>query len=163
MDRSRLYFSILILTALWCAAIVAAPVLQLTGSQSSTLFYSLFSRVCHQFPDRSFLVSGEPFAVCMRCSSVYFGFLLALMLYPFLSSRRPGVPPPWLLLLALCPMAVDVALNVVGIHESTSWTRTVSGGLAGLILPFYLVPVLQDAVQHIVTQSGGLFNAGKTR
>src|SRR5262249_2651061 len=33
---------------------------------------------CHQQPARSWHVAGEPLAVCIRCTSIYFGFLAAL-------------------------------------------------------------------------------------
>ena len=58
--------------AIWCAAIVAAPIFHLT------FVYDFFSVICHQDPARSWRVAGAPFAVCIRCSSIYFGFLAGL-------------------------------------------------------------------------------------
>jgi uncharacterized membrane protein len=64
--------------AVWCAAIVAAPLFHLT------FIYDFFSLICHQQPSRSWNLYGEPLAVCIRCSSIYFGFLAALI-----ASLRP--------------------------------------------------------------------------
>ena len=58
----------------WCLAIVAAPLLDLT------VIYSVFSAICHQYPERSWFLLSQPLAVCIRCTSIYFGFLASLML-----------------------------------------------------------------------------------
>jgi uncharacterized membrane protein len=66
--------------AVWCAAIVAAPLFHLT------FIYDFFSLICHQQPARSWQLFGEPLAVCIRCSSIYFGFLAAVI-----AGLRPDV------------------------------------------------------------------------
>jgi len=58
--------------AAWCAAIIAAPLFD------SGFLYGLFSSICHQYPERSWFLSGQPLAVCIRCTSIYVGFLVAL-------------------------------------------------------------------------------------
>jgi len=71
MSRAR---GILIIgAALWCAAIVAAPLFQVP------VIYDFFSRICHQNPARSWFLFDEPLAVCIRCTSIYFGFLISLI------------------------------------------------------------------------------------
>ncbi|MEP0823756.1 MAG: DUF2085 domain-containing protein [Ignavibacterium sp.] len=164
MDRSRIaYLLLLFLTALWCAGIIAAPLLRSSGVGLSTLLYHAFSEVCHQLPDRSFTMFGEPFGVCMRCSAIYFAFLAGLIAYPFLATRFHDAPPvPWILAVALLPMGLDVALNVLGFHASTAWTRTASGLIAGVILPFYLLPILREAVQQLLPTNRGSIHAAKT-
>jgi uncharacterized membrane protein len=57
----------------WCVSIAAAPVLGLNA------VYQLFSIICHQDPARTLHILGEPFAVCIRCTSIYFGFLAGLL------------------------------------------------------------------------------------
>ena len=74
--------------ALWCALIVATPVFQLTP------VYYFFSSICHQLPSRSWHIHGGQFAVCIRCTSIYFGFLVGLIVL----SRRASVR--WLLIAA---------------------------------------------------------------
>ena len=67
--------------AIWCAAIVAAPLLDLHR------VYDFFSAICHQNPDRSWSLAGEPLGVCIRCASIYFGFLGALAVGALPNSR----------------------------------------------------------------------------
>ena len=61
-------------TALWCLAIVSAPLFDLPA------VYLFFSRLCHQLPGRSWHIHGEQLAVCIRCTSIYLGFLAGLVL-----------------------------------------------------------------------------------
>lgn len=78
---------------LWCALIVAAPMFQLGP------VYAFFSLVCHQLPERSWHIHGEQLAVCIRCTSIYFGFLAGLIV----PSVRPNVQ--WLLTAAALTLA----------------------------------------------------------
>lgn len=165
MDRSRIaYPLLLLLTALWCAGIVAAPLLRSLDVGFSALLYGAFGEVCHQIPGRSFAILGEPLGVCMRCSAIYFAFLAALIAQPFAAARFRHAPPaPWILIVALLPMALDVTLHLAGLHASTAWTRTVSGLAAGATLPLYLVPVLEEAVQQLLSTNRGSPHAAKTQ
>ena len=72
---TRFLRPILILFAgLWCLAILAAPLL------GSFPLYAFFSFICHQLPDRSWHLGGEPLGVCIRCTAISFGFLFGLLL-----------------------------------------------------------------------------------
>lgn len=155
---------ILGLAGLWCTAFVAAPVLRSLQIPFSSFLYSLFSEVCHQFPDRSFHLEGEPFAVCMRCSSIYFSVFASLLAVTFISPFRfKQYPPTWILAAAVAPMVLDVVLNLTGLHSSTVWTRTLSGVTAGFVVPFFLMPPLIEAVHQLSEKFGGLTHAGKTQ
>jgi hypothetical protein len=76
----RIQTALGIAAGVWCVSIVAAPILGLN------FVYAFFSIICHQDPTRTLHVGGEPFAACIRCTSIYFGFLAGLL---FL--RNPSV------------------------------------------------------------------------
>lgn len=59
--------------AVWCLLIVAAPLFDLHW------VYQFFAFICHQDPIRSWSLGSEPLAVCIRCTSIYFGFLVGLV------------------------------------------------------------------------------------
>ena len=86
MKISINYTLILVATIVWCAAIVLAPVLATMGNapRISAEMYQFFGKVCHQIDSRSLHIGGEKFAVCARCSAIYFSFLAMLLVYPFL-------------------------------------------------------------------------------
>lgn len=134
------------LTLLFVSLIVVAPVALAHGHNSSAfVLYEMFGRVCHQIPERAFYLEGHPFAVCARCTGIYFGFAAGLLLYPLVRSLRRGDAPArkWLLV-ALAPTALDFALGFSGIWENTSWSRFVTGALLGAVVAFYVVPGLMD-------------------
>jgi len=144
-------------------AFVAAPVLRSLQIPFSSLLYSLFSEVCHQFPDRSLHIAGEPLAVCTRCSAIYFSVVTSLFASVFIAGFHfDKYPPSWILAVAVMPMAVDVILNLAGIHASSIWTRVLTGVTAGLAIPFFLMPPVIEAVHQLKEKFGGLPHAGKT-
>jgi len=126
---NKTYAALLAGATLWCLSIVVAPMLGLPW------VYVFFSRICHQDPSRSWHLAGEPFAVCIRCTSIYFAFTASLWLGLKASVR-------WLrfsVLLMICEFifarfVVDLAL-----------LRSLSGVLVGLSA----APFVKRAVEEI--------------
>lgn len=165
--NTRTYLILLLLVAMWCGGIVLAPSLSTALPGVSSSLYSFYSPICHQIDARSFHLSGEKIGVCSRCSSIYFGFLFSLALYPlFRNIQVPALPKKHWIALAILPMLIDVLMNLVGIHESTLLTRAITGLLFGLILPLYLIPPLLEGIAQLRDQHlarGGFFYARKTQ
>jgi uncharacterized membrane protein len=167
MNLSRTtYVVILVGSVVWCLAIVLAPLLLMVfagAGEAGRAVYAFFRPVCHQLEARSFTIFGAPFAVCMRCSSIYFGFLLGVVLYPVFSKvQNPLFPSRRLLLVAVVPMALDVLPGAAGIHEVTTATRIVTGAIFGVILPFFIVPAAIEAANELFrTRSPFLTRAHK--
>lgn len=165
--NKRTYLIMLLLVALWCGGIVLAPSLSTTLPGISSVLYSFYSPICHQIDARSLHLFGDKLGVCSRCSSIYFGFLLSLVLYPlFQKLHAPAYPGRQWIALAILPMAIDAFLNLTGIHGSTLLTRAITGLLFGLILPYYLLPPLLEGIAQLRDHHlarGGFFYARKTQ
>jgi uncharacterized membrane protein len=126
--------------------ILGAPLALADGHVSLGLtIYQTFSNLCHQNPDRSFFIAGYKFAVCARCTGLYFGFALAVLVYPLVKSLRSVETPhrKWLFM-AAAPMAVDFSLGFLGIWENTHLSRLSTGALLGTVSVFYVMPGLVD-------------------
>jgi uncharacterized membrane protein len=135
----------------WTGLIIAAPVLESTGHTSlAASIYLAFRPICHQLPDRSFHLFGEQFAVCARCTGIYFGFAAGVILYPLLRSLHDYTTPPriWLLLSPV-PTGIDFALGFFGIWENTHWSRFLTAALFGVVAAIYVVPGVQDVAQMV--------------
>ena len=100
---------------LWCLAIVAAPLLGLSA------VYAFFSAICHQDPARSWFIAGEPLPVCIRCASIYMGFLAALF---------AGLEPSARWLRAAILIAITEFV-IARLFLDSAITRSLSGILLG--------------------------------
>lgn len=84
--------------------------------------------MCHQLPERSFAWAGRQWPVCARCSGIYLGMALGLLMW-LLVRRMIGTRPvdqrralSWLVIAAL-PTAVSWASGVVGFWDGTNVIR----------------------------------------
>lgn len=150
------------------ALTVLAPVLRLRGAPlASHLIYQFFHVACHQIPERSFHVGGQPFAICARCFGIYAGALLGVAVYPLVRPvARTWAPARRWLLLAAVPTTIDFALGFTGLWENTHWSRFTTGALLGAVVAFYVVPGLVDlgrsGVRRPRSRAGGLKEADTT-
>ena len=121
--------------------IIAAPLLAAAHNGWSIAIYYAFGFLCHQLPERSYFIAGHKLAVCSRCSGIYLGATLTLLIYPLLRSLRSVDPPArkWLFAAAV-PVFVDFFLTFVGIWENTHTTRFVTGFIFCSAVVFYVIP-----------------------
>ena len=134
------------LVLFFVSLIVVAPLAHTHGYNSSAfVLYQMFGRVCHQIPERAFYLEGHPFAVCARCTGIYFGFAAGILIYPLMRSVQRGDTPArkWLLLAAI-PTLSDFALGFFGVWENTHLSRSLTGAVLGAVAAFYVVPGLLD-------------------
>ncbi len=150
MIQTPIYRILLAGVVSWCLAILAVPLLAASDSSlaqaAGGFLKECFGRVCHQIPDRSFHLAGEPLGVCIRCTSIYAGFLLGSFLLPLLVRRLTSrISARWILLGAAVPTAADAMLNLLGLVTSSELMRMLTGGLLGCALAFVLVPLMTRA------------------
>ena len=127
--KNKTYAVLLTASTLWCLSIVAAPVFGLHW------LYEFYSRICHQIPARSWHLAGEPLAVCIRCSSIYFAFTASLWLGFKANVRR--------LRFAVALMLAEFVFAHVVIDLSL--LRLMSGVLVGLSAG----PFVKQAVEEL--------------
>jgi uncharacterized membrane protein len=138
------------------AMIVGAPLADASGhSALSFVIYRAFSYVCHQLPERSYFIAEHQFAVCSRCTGLYFGFTAATLVYPLLRSLRTTTTPArkWLFL-AAAPLGVDFLLGYLNIWENTHTSRLFTGLLLGAVSVFYVVPGFVDLSLRLWRKGG---------
>lgn len=140
----KVYFSILLITFVWCILILIAPLLIGMGgvfTKFAGIIYVFFSKACHQEDIRSFHLFGNKLAVCSRCSAIYFAFFLGVAAYPLMRKLNTiRLPALWLLLAASALMLLDVIFEVSGVMDNTFLSRSLTGGFLGFVLPLYLIP-----------------------
>src|SRR5882762_7980655 len=131
--------------------IVSAPFAQAHGHPAfAAPIYKAFSFVCHQIPERSFHLAGYKFAVCSRCTGLYSGFALAVLIYPIVRSLRQTETPSivWLFL-ATVPLVIDFSLGYFSIWQNNHASRFATGALLGSVAVFYILPGLIELSSRI--------------
>jgi hypothetical protein len=130
------------------AAPLAAPIALAGGAPAvGAVVYAAFAAVCHQLPERSFVLLGEHVAVCHRCLGLYAGGAAGLLVLPFLPRVRDWVlVRPRRIAWFWVPLLADVALPF-----DTWWSRFGSGWLAA----FPVAAILWVAWEEIFQRSSG--------
>lgn len=90
---------------------------------------------CHQIPERSFFYKGKQFPVCARCTGVFLGQLLAVIL----AILKKDIKKFSLIAILISIMGIDWGIQEVNIKESTNTRRFITGICGGLgVFSFYI-------------------------
>lgn len=144
---AAIYIATLIGILLWIAALFYAPYLKKLSSPLSGFLYAVFSPTCHQTPSRCFYAFGYPLAVCARCLGVYSGFLLGMLIFPFLRGfSKMSMPRAKTLIVLSIPIFIDATGNILGLWTSAAWLRFLTGIVWATIFPFYFLAGLTDYI-----------------
>lgn len=101
-------------------------------SQPWRSVYMAGDRLCHQREDRSFVLGGNEMAFCARCTGVWIGMLLGVVVMALVEvpiDSRLG----WIVMVGLVPLMVDGGGQFLGWWESTNPIRLVTGLSAGIV------------------------------
>jgi uncharacterized membrane protein len=122
-----------------CCLTLAAPVLLAHSCRTAaSVLYLSFSCICHQIPERSFIISGHPLAVCHRCFGIYIGLFLGSFIENRFIQEFPRARRVWVLAAAI-PLLLDVFLSCIGLRTNTCLTRFLTGLLFGNLISPLLV------------------------
>ncbi len=84
---------------------------------------------CHALPERSFYIGKHKFPLCSRCTGIFIGIIISLILMQF-NFNLPFIVS----LLLITPLIVDGFLQLLNLKESNNITRFSTGLLFGLAL-----------------------------
>lgn len=89
-------------------------IIPFSGNSLNLIFIkNLFSFVCHQIPERSFYINGNPMIICSRCFGIYTGITILFLLSLFLKSIYQYISKinlKFIFIFAL-PLLIDWILN----------------------------------------------------
>jgi uncharacterized membrane protein len=108
--------------------------------------------VCHQIPERSFVLAGRPLPLCARCTGTFLGASLGLILMLLLGRRLASRMAPASVLFILVVffglwgfdgLNSYMTLFPGGPHlyEPQNWLRLTTGMLNGLALIIFVFPI----------------------
>lgn len=111
--------------------------------------------VCHQIPERSFLIGERPLPLCARCTGMYLGALTGL-LYQLRTGKRGGMPArkiSMILGLFFLVWVVDGVNSYLQLFPASpklytpqNWLRLVTGSGMGIGMAAMLYPVFNQSI-----------------
>lgn len=99
--------------------------------------------------------TGYKLPVCSRDVAIYLAMLLGLIILPFIRKiETEAWPNKWLLVAAAVPTAIDGTTQLFGLRESSNFLRLITGAIIGIVLPFYILPILNSLYSFIREKLG---------
>lgn len=80
---------------------------------------------CHQKSDRSFFIGNYQFPICARCTGIFVGYIIGVIIYPYIKLNALAIA------FALGLMFIDWYLQYKNIISSTNLRRLFTGLLCG--------------------------------
>ncbi len=103
------------------------------------------------YPDKT----GYKIPVCSRDVAIYLAMLVGLIILPFIRKiETEDWPNKWILVAAAMPTAVDGFTQLFGLRESTNFLRLITGAIIGIVLPFYILPILNSLHIYLMDKFG---------
>ena len=105
--------------------------------------------ICHQRPERSFIVNGQQMAVCARCAGLYAGAAVAAPFALFAAVAASASRARWALLIAALPTAVTWTLEFGGFVHFSNIARFLAGLPLGFAAAWLVMTVFRPARQAV--------------
>jgi len=105
--------------------------------------YRCGDRLCHQKAERSFFINGNQMPFCARCTAIWIGLAIGLGLMIFYKMKFDE-KILILLLIGISPLAIDGFGQLIGLWESSNWTRLLSGLLTGAVCGIALSVIIDE-------------------
>jgi uncharacterized membrane protein len=144
--------SLATLVALTVLMPVIAPIIESAGNhQLAGVIYFAYGFVCHQRPERTFHLLGEPMAYCQRDLAIGGSICTALLLSAIVPRlRRARAASLTVAIGATLPLAVDGVTQLVGLRESTWMLRVVTGVIFAFGWCWFAIPRLEFGFRDVV-------------
>jgi len=113
--------------------------------------YWLLHPVCHQEPERCFQVNGLPWALCVRCVSIWLALGIGHVVFVF---WRPSFT--WMrrgLFVSIGAMFLDVGLEWLGFYHNVAELRMLTGFLFGIFTAYFTLLGLLEISSMLTSRS----------
>ncbi|HEY5611317.1 MAG TPA: DUF2085 domain-containing protein [Thermoanaerobaculia bacterium] len=90
----------------------------------------LFRVLCHGIESRCLELWGVSMPICARCTAIYAGLIVGIVLFVIVPSLRRRLVPSVVLALAIAPLAIDGLTQAFRFRESTNSLRVLTGMIA---------------------------------
>lgn len=106
-----------------------------------------FRALCHGIPQRCLELWHVPMPICARCTAIYGGLMVGILLFLVLPRIQAHLARK-ILLIAAVPMFIDGITQVAALRESTNLLRIETGLVAGMAFAFW---ALSEVESHVLS------------
>jgi uncharacterized membrane protein len=119
---------------LWVVALVLAPSMLMPAG----------ALICHQRPERSFVVDGRQMAVCARCTGLYAGAAFAVPVALIAAASIASHRARWIMLMAGLPTLITWSLEFAGLAQFSNAIRFAAALPLGASAAWLVLGVLAE-------------------
>ena len=132
-----------VIAALPAVFLAAATLCTWAISAGASMQWRLLFRVmCHGIPSRCIELFGAPMPLCARCTGIYAGMLVGILIFWAVPLLRERVMRGFALA-AVTPLALDGLTQLTGLRESTNPLRIATGIVAGLAFGLWILSAVE--------------------
>jgi uncharacterized membrane protein len=107
--------------------------------------------LCHQMPERSFSFGGVQLPVCARCSGIYIGIIITLIMLFTLyrgaqRSGLPGIAFYFGAALATVSIGIDGIGSYMGLYHTNNFMRVLTGIMFGAAMGPVIYAILVESL-----------------
>jgi uncharacterized membrane protein len=117
----------------------------------SSLVYKLGDIMCHQKAERSFFINGNQMPFCSRCTGIFLGLSMGLMIAIFKKFRLDG-KFIILLIAAFVPISIDGIGQLFGFWESNNLIRVITGLSAGIVCGIAIGLIVDEVTATFISK-----------
>lgn len=117
----------------------------------SSLVYKLGDIMCHQKAERSFFINGNQMPFCSRCTGIFLGLSIGLMIAIFKKLRLDGKFIIFLIA-AFVPIGIDGIGQLFGFWESNNLIRVITGLSAGIVCGIAIGLIVDEVTATFISK-----------
>lgn len=114
---------------------------------ASMRWRSVFLLFCHGIPSRCLTLWNVPMPICARCTAIYAGMLMSVLLFAVLP-RLPEIAARVALIAATAAITLDGVTQAVRLRESTNDLRLITGFAFGVTFCVWVLASVRDNMRR---------------
>ena len=117
----------------------------------SSMVYKMGDIMCHQKAERSFFINGNQMAFCSRCTGIFLGLSIGMIIAVFKKLRLDG---KFIILLvtAFVPISIDGIGQLFGFWESNNLIRVITGLSAGIVCGIAIGLIVDEVTATFISK-----------
>lgn len=104
--------------------------------------------ICHKIPERSFFYKGKQFPLCSRCTGIFIGYIIGILLIIMSYIFHFDIFNPIYIVILLLPMFLDGTIQYFTKYESNNFKRLITGLLGGIAIMLIIFIVGRLGYNH---------------